>query len=273
MEYSTNQFREYFLGICTEKDAEVLEREFLENSSVQEAVLAAESELIDEYLDGELSAVDHAHFLENYLVTKGRDEKVAEARAYRSFFQNQDQIQTVPRVAINEKTSFFVELLDWLTAKGLVTAGAIAILLLTGTVTVFIFTRSSDDLATKYASINKQDMTDLSRFNATNKLSLASGDQRGTNDTSSVRSGASSEVLMRLSLLPDNTVTDRFQLNVKRGSADIYSQDGLRAYDNSNGMELRVILPTIILEQGDHQIYVTSVSRPNDVMKYSFKVE
>ena len=273
MKYTSEHFRDYFLGIIADEDAEMLERSFMENGELQEAVLSAESLLIDEYLDGDLSLIEQKQFLNNYLVTEARKQRVAEIRTYRVFFQNKIALKTKLEPVQVTNTSFLADVFDWFTAKGLVTAGAIAILLLVGTVALVVFNRDSDDIVAKYATINKQDMTDLSRFTAMSKLLLVPGSQRGLSDGSKVKTGGAAEVLVRLALSPRVGVHDRFHLNIKRGSVDIYSQSGLRSYDNSNGMELRIVLPTLLLERGEHQIVVTSASDPQNVMKYAFSVE
>ena len=272
MEFNTKEVREYFLGDCTGQRAEILERRFLENPDLQEVVLATESELIDEFIDGELSASDHERFISNYLITTVRSRKVSDAKALRSFSKAKNRTPFVATRAV-ENDPFFIKIFAWFRANGLVTAGGLAVIVLIATVAVFVYDRNGNDLSAKYVAINKQDLSDMSRFNATSKLLLVSGSQRGSNNTSKIKAGASTEVFIKLALPRDIIDSDTFQLSVERSTVKIYSQKNLRSYAISNGMELRVVLPTILFERGEYQIVVSPASKPNDSIKYSFNVE
>lgn len=273
MKFESKQFKEYFLGVIPDEDAEVFEHEIISNAELYEVALSAESELIDEFLDGELSDADRTRFMTNYLVTDARNQKIVEARLYRSYFQSKNDTQATADALSLGGPSFFEGVFAWFSSKGLVTAGAIAVLLLIGTVALFVIDRKGEDIGVKYAALNTQDMSDLKRFAGSSKLSILPGTQRGSGDDSKLKLGVSPEVLIRLSLLPGAAADDRYKLDVLRGTASIYSQEGLRSYDSSNGREMRIILPTVLLERGDYQIVVTSTADPTQISKYSFKSE
>ncbi|HEX2341903.1 MAG TPA: zf-HC2 domain-containing protein [Vicinamibacterales bacterium] len=79
-----SQLRRYVLGGSTEEEAAATEGEYFEDGDALDRVRAAENDLIDEYVSGELAADERDEFERHYLTTPGHRRRVAVARALRA---------------------------------------------------------------------------------------------------------------------------------------------------------------------------------------------
>jgi hypothetical protein len=73
--------RRYVLGAATDIEAATIERDYFKNVETLERVRAAEVDLIDDYVSGQLSGDEHEVFEREYLTTPARRRRVAVARA------------------------------------------------------------------------------------------------------------------------------------------------------------------------------------------------
>ncbi len=73
--------RRYLLGQLSDSDKETLEHEYLVKPAMLRKVEMGEDELIDEYLEKRLSEDDRRSFLQVFLTTREREEKLHLARA------------------------------------------------------------------------------------------------------------------------------------------------------------------------------------------------
>jgi hypothetical protein len=71
----------YLLGELPEEESERFEEECFAGEDWQEEVRAAEHDLVDAYLRGDLTPEQHLHFERNYLTTEKRLKRVATAAA------------------------------------------------------------------------------------------------------------------------------------------------------------------------------------------------
>jgi len=88
--------RRYLLGKLAEADRDRLETRLLSDAAAYEQVLAAEEELIDEYVDGELSAADRRAFEERLLTVERIRARVGFARSLRALAAEADAAATAP---------------------------------------------------------------------------------------------------------------------------------------------------------------------------------
>ena len=75
--------KQYLLGQLSDSDKENLEHEYLVEAAALHKVEMGEDELIDEYLDKQLSPDERQSFLQIFLTTKDREEKLRLAKALR----------------------------------------------------------------------------------------------------------------------------------------------------------------------------------------------
>ena len=75
------ELRRYVLGAAAEEEAAAIEREYFVSVEALEHVQAAENDLIDDYVSGQLSADEHQAFERHYLTTCAHKRRVAVAHA------------------------------------------------------------------------------------------------------------------------------------------------------------------------------------------------
>ncbi len=75
------KLKHYFLGKLTEAENNLFEEEIALDAKLTEAAQIVESELVDDYLRGKLSASDRELFGAIYLTTKARREKLSLAKS------------------------------------------------------------------------------------------------------------------------------------------------------------------------------------------------
>lgn len=76
------RLRRYLLGQLVEEAREEIEKDLLAQDEVFEELLVVEDELIDEYLNGELAAVDRAAFENHFLSTPERHDQLRFGSAF-----------------------------------------------------------------------------------------------------------------------------------------------------------------------------------------------
>lgn len=94
--------RQFLLGKVEDEERQRIESLFLTDSHVRERVLAAEQELIDDYLDDCLSTADQQSFLSLYGDTAAQQRKLRIAKSIQEWAVSQPQTQQVrPEPAIS----------------------------------------------------------------------------------------------------------------------------------------------------------------------------
>lgn len=77
--------RHYLLGVAPQDEQPQLEERLLTDSAFYEELLIAEDDLIDEYLEGELSPSEQRNFEEHFLLTPERQKKLRFAGALKKY--------------------------------------------------------------------------------------------------------------------------------------------------------------------------------------------
>jgi hypothetical protein len=83
-----NEVKQYLLGNLPEKSRERLERRVLNEAEINEEVLAAEDELIDQYLVGRLDAEERRQFESYFLLPNERRRKLRFGRTLRAYLDS-----------------------------------------------------------------------------------------------------------------------------------------------------------------------------------------
>lgn len=122
--------RRYLLGTLPEAEQLALETEFFADGNLLEQMQDIETDLVDEYVRGQLSNADHQQFEHHYLTTPAHRERVAFAR---ELLRTANQ-ETLPQ-SVQPKESFWEQLLASLRAPQFAFGAAVtaAVLLIAGT--------------------------------------------------------------------------------------------------------------------------------------------
>ncbi len=135
----------YFLGSLSEAGQMTFEEKFFTDADFSEWLDEVETDLIDDYIRGELSATERMKFEENYLITAGRRARVKAAAA---LWENEKAVieVTVTKVA---KISFWEGLKTFFTVSQLSFAVPVILLLALLGGIVFFLRQPSNELAEK----------------------------------------------------------------------------------------------------------------------------
>jgi len=101
------KLRQYLLGIVAEEQQNEIEERYFTDDEYFEKMLAAEEELVEAYISGELSRRERKRFDEYLLPNPNWQQKVANIRALKHIV-NEEKVKASP-----EKISLLERLVDW----------------------------------------------------------------------------------------------------------------------------------------------------------------
>lgn len=274
MEDEMLKIRQYLLESLPETEADELSIKLIGDKSLEEKMYLAESSLIEDYLEKNLSPAETRLFHENFLVTEERKNQLAEIAALKNFARNIAGKQT----SGHHSQSFLHNLSNLLTLNFRYAAALgllIAVLLGVG-IWQFGFLEARTEIAAlekETIALNKQDLSDLSGYENLSGLTLASGILRGADQSKKLSTGTLSEkVLLRLVLPPQET-SGAFNVKITRNRTDRIALDKISVYGDQSGKEIRLLLPAIFLKNGEYKIELAPDNRDDFPLTYSFAVQ
>ena len=262
--------KEYLLGGLDPGGRESIELRVIEDEEFGTEAMAAEDQLIESYLDGELSEDDVRRFTSSYLVTEERVRRVKELAALRAAVSRSSS----PRVEAVQKTGF--DLSNFFGRFGPALAMGAAALVLVAVAGWWLFSsdRPATDLESQYASLNKGDMSDLNRLAAYSEVELVPGTLRSTDGGSKiVTSNLTETVLFRLPLDFEPPSDTQFRALILRDEKGIFTVDNLRPVRDSSGLEFRVLLPKALFQSGQYQIRLSQYESKNAPIVFNLTAE
>jgi hypothetical protein len=121
--------------------------------------------------------------------------------------------------------------------------------------------------------LNRQDLSDLGKFENLSKLSLISGLLRSSGDGAKLNASAISEtVLLRMALPPEQNA-EKFSAKIVRNQIESFSIGNLPAYKNQSGREVRLLLPAAVFKTGEYKIELHPEGKKDFSVSYSFTVQ
>lgn len=276
METDTVKLRKYLLGSLPENEAEEFDLQVIGSESFTEELYLAEDALIEDYLDESLSAEESELFHRNFLISEERKNQVKEIAALKSYARNfrlKENSGNAPKGFFQNfgRPPFFSFRPLTVVFASLLLIGFIGFVLwqsgLVG---------SADEIAlleNETAILNRQDLSDLSRFENTPKLSLIPGVMRNTEETGKLSvAGLSDNVLIRLAL-PREENAESFNAKIIRNQKDSLSLSALPAYRNQSGKEIRMLVSSEFLKPGEYKIELLPEKSKEFPINYSFSVQ
>lgn len=110
-EFTSAMVTSYLLGTLPEAEQERLEEQYFSDDDFFDWLLNLEDQLIHDYLNGQLSAIDRQHFEGRFLTLPARQRKVELARQLQQAARERQEIH---RPRPEQKPSFLAGLLNWL---------------------------------------------------------------------------------------------------------------------------------------------------------------
>lgn len=262
--------RKYLLETLPEKDLEQIDLRIIEDEDFSARLSFAESELIEDFLDNSLSADDASAFRGKFLSSPERRQLMAEISAFRDFARSEANTESRTNegseVESAKKRSWFFRPVILIPAFGALILGGIL-------VWQFVAVPRLTPLEREYATLNSRDLADISGFDPGSTVNLVGGTLRDAGGPPKRKSADLGDpVLIRTALASGERVDRGFTVRVFKGSMQVFALYDLKAYINSAGNELRVLLPKTIFSVGQFQVRVENKAT-GTTTNYSFVID
>lgn len=255
----SNKIKKYFLGLMPETDIEEIDLQILSDKDMEDKLLEAENELIEDYLDGNLSNEEMKAFNENYLISDERRKRVEFVKLMQKYAEKKS-------TETETNLSFFEQVKAFFTLRPLTLAFAsIALILALGIAWQIIFNSNKNVTETEIVALNKQDLSNLDEFKNYKNLSLISGNLRSSGNANLLKEqDLTDRILLRLAL-PNQSANKDFAVKISK-NGEIKQTFTQRTY----GQEVRLFIPKSTLTKGEYQI---TLEKEGEKYNYYFVVE
>lgn len=268
------QLRKYFLGELRIEKEEEIERRLILDAEFEKDLIAAENDLVEEYLDGVLSAEEAGLFANNYLITPERKKNVEFVADLREYTKSR-AIDTA--ISVTESKDHFGGRLRLAFSTVPAAIYAACLLLFVIAAAGYLWLRSGNEFErtqVEYAALNTGDFSDLGQFSDFTRVTILPGGLRGNGTR--VRTGekaTADKVFVRLGMPFEFRDYVTFDLRLKTESRDLLTFPSLRAYESDGGKELRFLLPSSSLTPGEYRFEIAPTGKGSSQVTYYFTVE
>ena len=258
MQADTNKLKRYLLGDLPDREAEAMDIQIITDPDLCEEISLAESDLMEDFLEGGLSAGDEQLFRSNFMTSEVRREQLREIELLKKVGQAQAAQKKPDLMPVEERSRFLDLLKTYL--RPLAIGGAVVALLIIGLYGFGYFGGSLSPLEKQFTELNAKDLSNPSELATYSNVNLIQGNLRGSD-----LAGRQSEdkltdtVLFRLTL-PSKAEGSTYKAKVLRGSTLIFTVVSAKVYQNGGGQDVRLLLPKSILQKGQYQIKLESPS-------------
>lgn len=275
MQLTNSQLKKYLLGDLNEQADEEIGVQIISDESTEDKLLIAENDLIEDFLDRNLSAEEEKLFYENFLICEDRKQQVSEINLFKQFAKKQIQIES-PVEKTDDSTENFWEKLKKLFGFNLRFAAPVLAVLIFAAFGIYFFYPSNplSPLEQEYAELNRKDFGNTNDFAEFSKVNLISGTYRDTGAGNKLKAESlSDKIFFRLALPVSVAENETLNAEIVRDQKTIFRQTGLRVYKNLNGQEVRLLLPKTVLPKGRYQIKIENPQAEDSAVIYDFAVE
>ena len=258
------------LGLLETSETEQIDLRLIEDEEFAARLRLAESELVEDHLDGGLSESQERLFREVYMVTDARKQFVRETMLLKEYAQ---KAVGPPRTTPETKTGRS-SWLGFISSAFLrpATAAAVVLLLAGGVVIWQVASRGLSPLERQYAEINGRDMGDLAEFQSYSSVSLVPGSFRDQERTRPISlSGSPESVFFRLAV-PTGGAAE-YEAELQQGGRHVMSLGKVRVYENGAGKDARLFIPASALTPGQYDIRLTDPRGASGPLTYLLSTE
>lgn len=253
----------YLLGVAAEAEDEGIGVRIIEDPSFAQEILHAEHDLIEDYLEGELSAAEHELFEQQYLHSNERRERVQEIALLKKYATRSRDLLAVGEPAVSA--------IPWYRSlKILVPAFGVLVLAI---VASLFFVNTGSFGGVDYAFLNRQDLREPAVVGDAQIVQVEPGTSRSSRSNSTTLvTGESRSVLFRLPLMFSSNPQVSFSASIERGDKQVFTVTEPRVYKQGSLTEVRLLAPRDIFSPGTYQIRL--VAREADIapVLYTFEV-
>lgn len=249
MKFDETKLKKYLLDDLSSTETEEIETWILEDSDSETSLALTEHELLEDFIDENLSSTERDLFLRNFLVTPRRKSDLEFLKTLK---------KSVPQPAENrqfsqEKVSLIEKFKDLFRLKLVPLAAAMTAVLILAVGLWWFAGNRQTEFAKEFNALNERGLGDLSVYKNSPTLTLIPEVFRGKDSQNSLtKENLTEPVFLRLGL-PGN-YAGKPTVNFYRGEQLILSAENSAVHQNSAGSEVRLLLPANKLEKGDYRI-------------------
>ncbi|MEO7658855.1 MAG: hypothetical protein ABIV48_04510 [Pyrinomonadaceae bacterium] len=272
MQNDPKNLKQYLLGNLSEDKIGEIDQRLIEDDSLAEDLGLAETELIEEFIEGGLSNEDLQFFHSNFLISPKRVAMIREISSLRVYARSQNVQKKRPDwpegVFVKTAAMFRVYL-----SPITIAAGILAVVFVGVTLWSVLSRGSGISREAEIATLNKVDLNDISKIGHYSTINLISGGLRGGDSANRYDSSLLTEtILFRLAFPSQVGNGTLYMARIFRDGQFQSSIDGVSLYQNRSGRELRLLLPKSSLVGGEYRLEISDPSG-TDLMAYSFVID
>jgi len=238
----------------------------IDDDKSADLMLEAEHDLIEDYLEGNLSGEQAAKFRSNFMISAERREMMDEVLLLRRLAGR----QPAGKPASEPRSGFLSGLFSL--PRPLIAAFAVLAIGVFGYLGWRVLqSPGRSPLEVEYAALNQQEL--LVSDDRYSMIQLASGTLRDIAAAPKLVSASLREsVLFRLALPFDPSPELRFKAELVRGADVVFTIERTHVYRAAAGSEVRLLIPRSRLFKGPHHLRLQSGDADSAIL-YSFTVE
>lgn len=245
--------KKYFLGMLDSDESKQLEIDILEDEFSEEIIYEAENDLIEDFLDSNLTNEEFIAFNRNFLITRDRQKRVEFTRLLRNYANRESNAEKQPNFFHKIKSLFFQPKFAF---------AAILIVFISFGLGYFVFNTLQNIKETEIAKLNKRDLTNLNDLKEFKSLNLTSDNLRsGVNSNLVNLNELSTDILLRLALPSNNELNRSFTVKIEKAQQNSQMLHNVVA----NNQEVRLIIPKSNLQTGEYRVILF-----NEKEKYTY---
>ncbi len=261
------ELKRYLIGGLSSTESEQVDLRVISGEISDHEMAIAESELIEDYLEGSLSDEETKLFQDNFLVSAERRQMVDETALLMNYASSGRAVVTVSEET-GKRWSFF-NLRPLTAAFALIVIG-----LATFTIWSVAVRDTMTPLETEYAALNKKDLNDLSGQQNYSNVQLEFGVMRDNNAGVRLnRETLSEQIFFRLGLPFEPNGGSVLDSEVLKDGKRLFRVNNNSIYRDVSSSELRLLLPKTLFAKGEYQIKVTADGKDDTAVVYNFTIE
>lgn len=271
MRLDEEKLRSYLLGSASEADEEEISLQLFADEDFAYRLENAENELLEDYLDEQLSPQERTLFHQNFISAR-RHELLREIKMLRTAARKSSSPAQKPYEEMASAKQGWFNLFT----RPLFAGAAVAVLLavISSIVWLAYFRDVRTPLELEYALLNRQKLADPATTSSLFAVNLVSGSFRDTTGAAVYQvSKMSDDVLFRLALPQKEAEGSELSVSILGRGKSSFNVRTARVFQNQFGSELRFIAPKQALPAGNYEIKIDTDDGRYANTPFQFKVE
>lgn len=273
------KLKKYLLGNLDEKATEEISLRIIDDESFEDEMMIAENALMEDFLDGALSAEEIKLFNSNFLISEERKIQLKEIALISAYAKSglQRNLVTPEKGAFDLRKNLKAIFSFGFNPQTAILTILIICALAGITWRVFLYDANAEltQLEREFSVINQKDLNGTPGFSGLTNIGLIQGTFRDSNSTGKLELAKTTDIVIFRLVLPFPTAEKEFlKAEFIKDEKTVFTQNQARIYKNQSGQEVKIAVPKSILRKGEFQI---NLENPNPSaappIKYAFVVE